>query len=293
VEDIKSKKREYGESSTLCSKTACLNIKNLIDASTMASIDKEEAKDMVLKGEAKRLLSDLLKQKEAEKIHLASFTDPKDIQNFEDYLKQKIIESKGNIFDIYMYTKGKHRNTVFLASDGKLYALDPYYGGNKTQKPIPLADLLHNMSDKVMKNDIIINNTVFGQISAESQKKLQQDYKKIEENVSLQNKLIDAYGSDEIVNILMQYDETTPYQDGNITDIPMIKEEKKEIPQSPEIKEENFTPAILKLHVPKIYGGITYEELYTAITSISDPSLRTKCIQTIKAEKIMDFQLLL
>jgi ribonuclease Y len=48
VEDIKSKKREYGESSTLCSKTACLNIKNLIDASTMASIDKEEAKEALL-----------------------------------------------------------------------------------------------------------------------------------------------------------------------------------------------------------------------------------------------------
>ena len=287
IEEIKSEKRKYGENSTLCSRTACLNIEKLIDVAAEDDIDTQ---DVPLKWDAKVLIPSLLKSKAAEKIHLNSFSDPKDVKQLENLLKQRALESKGNVFDMYMYTKGKHRTTVFLGSDGNFYALDPYYGGNKTQKPVPLKDLLDNMADKVMKNDIVINKTVYAQISQESQKKLQEVYKKIETNYSLQTKLEEYYGDEDIVYKLSQYDEIAPYQDENITELPSTN---IDAPKQPEAIQEDFTLAMLQLHVPKIYGDITYDELYTAITSISDPSLKTKCIQTIKAEKIMDFQLLL
>ncbi len=287
IEEIKSEKRKYGTNSTLCSRTACLNIENLVDMTLDWDVDTETAP--VPKWDAKNLIPSLLKSKAASKIQLKSFNDINETKALEDKLRLMALETKGNVFDMYFYTKGKHRTVVFLWSDSKFYALDPYHWGGKTRKPVPLADLLKNLSPKVIKNDIVINNTVYAQISPESQKKLQEAYKKVKNNYSLQTKLEEYYGDEDIVYKLSQYNDTIPYQDNNITNLPVIKEPVKQ----PEVLQEDFTIEMLKLHVPKIYWGITYEELYTAITNISDPSLKIQCILKIKAEKIMDFQLLL
>lgn len=285
VDKIVSKwfERDKKTGTTLCSRTACLNINNIIKL-----FGKDDDPD-ALKWDASSLIKDLIKSQVADIIKPTSFTDPTQIEYITKYFKNKALESQGNVFDVYTFSPNRDRFVVFLASDGNLYALSPYYGGGKTTKPVPLEQLLKNLAPKVQSTNIVVNNIVYAQISDVSQKRLAEAYKKLENNYSLQTKLEQYYGDEDIVQKLSQYDDE-PYHDGNITELPSTN---IDTPKQPEAIQEDFTLAMLQLHVPKIYGDITYDELYTAITSISDPSLKTKCIQTIKAEKIMDFQLLL
>ena len=290
VDKVGSKRAQKNKETgtTLCSKTACININNILE-----TFDKDNNEN-VLKWDASALIKDLIKSKTADIIKPTSFTDPEQIQDIVKYFKNKALESQGNVFDVYFFSPKKHRSVVFLSSDGNVYALDPYHWGGGTTKPVPLEQLLKNLAPKVQSTNIVVNNIVYAQISDASQKKLWEAYKKLENNYSLQTKLEEHYGDPDIVEKLSQYNDESIYHDENIVQLPNEEPivETSKVNQS-EIIKEDFTLAMLKLHVPKTYGNITYEELYTAIINIADPSLKIQCIQKIKTEKVMDFQLLL
>lgn len=290
---------------TYCSEVTCMNLENLlkkqdIEAEYTRTLENSDPNKIpIYRNEYPNTLKKkLYKNDKAEKLKLESFSDPEDIKEIRNYFKSKVLETKGNMFDIFFDRPDGHRSMIFLWSDGEFYALEPYHNDkptiNEKIKPVPLEEFLNKLDSVVTSHEMIINKTIYGEISLEGQKKLWEAYKKLENNYSLQTKLEEHYGDPDIVEKLSQYNDESIYHDENIVQLPKEEPivETSKVNQ-PEIIKEDFTLAMLKLHVPKIYGNISYEELYTAIINIADPSLKIQCIQKIKTEKVMDFQLLL
>lgn len=329
VKDIKSVGGESGDTLTLCSAAACFNIKKLIKYENKKNNEDERDEEIyetnyvikdtedakpIFKGHADDLIVYLRANNLAQTVKLESFTKEWDIQKLKDNFNKEALISKWSVLDMYVFSKYKYeldektqkmirvkhsghdRLIAFLDTNGEWNILNPFY---QAKTPKSVDEYFKNFSKSARKNEIVINNTTYAQIDSLSQKRLQEAYKKVANNEWLAKKVSDRYGSDEIISILAKYDQSTPYEDKNIEDLPKeeisetttnnnpskeeiktpekkaetktpektaeikTSEKKTETVKVPEKVEEGFTLEILKAHVPKIYDKEKNKVIFT------------------------------